>query len=139
VATEQLPPTERQSVTDLVRRIVNGLHDTIERQIELAKQELEENLIQVGKASALLIVGGVLLFLTVIFLLVTIIMVLEAIFPRYGGWISSLVITLILGITGAILALRGKDRVMINPIARTRETLREDLAWAKRPLIRNGR
>ena len=85
MATEQLPPTERQSVTDLVRRIINGLHDTIERQIELAKQELEENLIQVGKASALLIVGAVLLFLTVIFLLVTIIMVLEAIFPRYGG------------------------------------------------------
>jgi uncharacterized membrane protein YqjE len=139
VATEQLPPTERQTVADLVRRIINGVQDIIDRQIELAKQELKEDISQVAKASGLLIGGGVLLFLTAIFLLITIIMGLEAIFPRMGGWISSLVITLLLGIVGAILVLRGKRRVMINPVARTRETLKEDLAWAKRPLIRNGR
>jgi uncharacterized membrane protein YqjE len=139
VATEQLPPTERQTIADLVRRIINGVQDIIDRQIELAKQELKENVTQVAKASGLLIAGGVLLFLTAIFLLITIIMVFDAIFPRFGGWISSLVITLILGIVGAVLALRGKSRVMISPVARTRETLKEDLAWAKRPLIRNGR
>jgi uncharacterized membrane protein YqjE len=139
VATEQLPPTERQTVADLVRRIVNGVQDIIDRQIELAKQELKENIAQVAKASGLLIVGGVLLFLTAIFLLITIIMAIEAVFPRFGGWISSLVITLILGIVGAVLVLRGKKRVMIKPVERTRETLKEDLAWAKRPLIRNGR
>jgi len=139
VATEQLPPTERQTIADLVRRIINGVQDIIDRQIELAKQEVKENLIQLAKASGLLIAGGILLFLTAIFLLVTIIMGFEAVFPRFGGWISALVITLILGITGAVLALRGKKRVMINPVARTRETLKEDLAWAKRPLIRNGK
>jgi uncharacterized membrane protein YqjE len=139
VATEQLPPTERQTVADLVRRIVNGVQDIIDRQIELAKQELKENIAQVAKASGLLIAGGVLLFLTAIFLLITIIMAIEAVFPRFGGWISSLVITLILGIVGAVLVLRGKKRVMIKPVERTRETLKEDLAWAKRPLIRNGR
>jgi uncharacterized membrane protein YqjE len=139
VATEQLPPTERQTIADLVRRIINGVQDIIDRQIELAKQELKENINQVAKASGLLIAGGVLLFLTAIFLLITIIMVLDAVFPRFGGWISSLVITLLLGIVGAILVLRGKKQVMIQPVARTRETLKEDLAWAKRPLIRNGR
>jgi uncharacterized membrane protein YqjE len=139
VATEQLPPTEHQTVADLVRRIVNGVQDIIDRQIELAKQELKENITQVAKASGLLIAGGVLLFLTAIFLLVTIIMALEAVFPRFGGWISSVIITLILGIVGTLLALRGKKRVMIKPVERTRETLKEDLAWAKRPLIRNGR
>jgi uncharacterized membrane protein YqjE len=139
VATEQLPPTERQTIADLVRRIINGVQDIIDRQVELAKQELKENVTQVAKASGLLIVGGVLLFLTAIFLLITIVMVLDAIFPRFGGWISSLVITLILGIVGAVLALRGKKKVMIKPVERTRETLKEDLAWAKRPLIRNGR
>ena len=139
MATEQLPPTERQTVADLVRRIINGVQDIIDRQIELAKQELKENVTQVAKASGLLIAGGVLLFLTAIFLLITIIMVFDALFPRFGGWISALVITLILGIVGAVLALRGKKRVMIKPVERTRETLKEDLAWAKRPLIRNGR
>ena len=139
MATEQLPPTERQTVADLVRRIINGVQDIIDRQIELAKQELKENLTQVAKASGLLIAGGVLLFLTAIFLLITIIMGIEAVFPRMGGWISSLVITLILGIVGTVLVLRGKKRVMIKPVERTRETLKEDLAWAKRPLIRNGR
>jgi uncharacterized membrane protein YqjE len=139
VATEQLPPTERQTVADLVRRIINGVQDIIDRQIELAKQELKENFVQVAKASGLLIAGGVLLFLTAIFLLVTIMFALEAVFPRFGGWISALVITLLLGIIGAVLVLRGKKRVMIKPVARTRETLKEDLAWVKRPLIRNGR
>lgn len=139
MATEQLPPTERQTVADLVRRIINGVQDIIDRQIELAKQELKENITQVAKASGLLIAGGVLLFLTAIFLLITIIMGIEAVFPRFGGWISSLVITLILGSVGAVLVLRGKKKVMIKPVERTRETLKEDLAWAKRPLIRNGR
>jgi uncharacterized membrane protein YqjE len=139
VATEQLPPTEQQTIADLIRRIINGVQDIIDRQVELAKLELKENATQVAKASGLLIAGGVLLFLTAIFLLVTIIMALEAVFPRFGGWISALVITLILGIVGAVLVIRGKKRVMINPVARTRETLKEDLAWAKRPLIRNGR
>jgi hypothetical protein len=117
VATEQLPPTEQQTIADLIRRIINGVQDIIERQVELAKQELKENITQVAKASGLLIAGGVLLFLTAIFLLITIIMALEAVFPRFGG----------------------KKRVMIKPVERTRETLKEDLAWAKRPLIRNGR
>ena len=139
MATEQLPPTDRQTVADLVRRVINGVQEIIDRQIQLAKQEVKENLIQVAKASGLLIAGAVLLFLTAIFLLITIIMALEAAFPRLGGWISALVITLILGIVGAILALRGKKRVMIKPVPLTRETLKEDLAWAKRPLIRNGK
>ena len=139
MATEQLPPTERQTVADLVRRIVNGVQEIIDRQIQLAKQEVKENLIQLAKASGLLIAGAVLLFLTAIFLLITTIMALEAAFPRHGGWISALVITLILGIVGAILALRGKKQVMIKPVPLTRETLKEDLAWAKRPLIRNGK
>ncbi|MFN0074338.1 MAG: phage holin family protein [Chloroflexota bacterium] len=138
MAAEQLPPTEQQTIADLVRRIINGVQDIIDRQVELAKAEIKENLVQVGKASGLLIVGAVLLFLTAIFLLITIILVVEAIFPG-RGWIAALVITLALGITGAILVLRGKDRVMISPVARTRQTLKEDLAWARRPLIRNGR
>ena len=74
MATEQLPPTERQTIADLVRRIINGVQDIIDRQIELAKQELKETVTQVAKASGLLIAGGVLLFLTAIFLLITIIM-----------------------------------------------------------------
>lgn len=138
MATEQLPPTERQTVADLVRRIINGVQEIIDRQIELAKQEVKENAIQVGKASAMLIVGAVLLFLTAIFLLITIIVGIDAIFPG-RGWIASLVITLILGIAGALLVLRGKDRIMIKPVARTRETLKEGLEWARRPLKPNER
>lgn len=138
MATEQLPPTEQQSIADLVRRIINGVQDIIDRQVALAKLELKENAIQVGKASAMLIAGAVVLFLTAIFLLVTIIMVVEAFFQG-RGWIAALVITLLLGAVGIILVLKGKNRVMINPVAHTRATLKEDLAWAKRPLIRNGR
>lgn len=137
-AEEQLPPTERQTIADLIRRLVNDAQDLIDRQIELAKQELRENLVQLAKASGLLAAGGVLLILTVIFLLITIIVGIEAIWQG-RGWIAALVITLLLGVTGGLLALRGKDRVKINPVARTRETLKEDLEWVRRLQTRNGR
>jgi uncharacterized membrane protein YqjE len=138
VAAEQLPPTEQQTIADLIRRLVNDLQDLIDRQIELAKQELRENLIQLAKASGLLAAGALLLFLAVLFLLITIILGVEAIWQG-RGWIAALTITLLLGIVGAGLALRGKDRVKIDPVSRTRETLKEDFEWVQRLRTRNGK
>ncbi len=40
----QLPPTDRQTTTQLFRRIVNGLNGLVDRHVQLIKQELKEEL-----------------------------------------------------------------------------------------------
>ena len=42
---EQLPPTDRQTIAKLVRRIINGLNGLVDRQVQLVKQELKEDLL----------------------------------------------------------------------------------------------
>lgn len=138
MTSETLPPTEQQTIADLLRRLINGISGIIDRQIQLAQQEIRENLVQVAKASGLLAGGLAVLLLAVIFLFVTLIFAIDTLFPGFG-WVAGLVLTVILAIIGTILTLIGKERVKVSPIARTRETLKEDLEWVRHPLTPNGK
>ena len=138
MASETLPPTEQQTITDLLRRVINGIQGIIDRQIELARQEIKENIAQVAKASGLLAAGLAVLLVAIIFLFVSLIFAIDTLFPGYG-WVAGLVLTAILAIVGAILTLIGKERIKVSPIARTRETLMEDIEWVRHPLTPNGK
>jgi hypothetical protein len=73
----QLPPTDRQSTTQLFRRIVNGLNGLVDRHVQLVKQELKEELFQALGASKTLgigvgiaIVGALILLNVVVMMLI---------------------------------------------------------------------
>jgi uncharacterized membrane protein YqjE len=139
---QQLPPTEQQSIGQLLRRVVNGLNGLLDRQVQLAKQETSENLKEVlgagkslGIGAAIAIVGALML-LNVVTL--AIVLALNELW-RWLGWIVILVIIGAIFFVAYRYIRRGLREVRVTPIGRTRQTLREDVTWARRLLTRNGR
>lgn len=131
------------STVDLIRRLINDANGLIELQIQLAKLEAKENLLTaLGGAKTLGIAAG-LAVLTLIGLVVFVIAGLAALsrlagVPYLGEWFWSLVLTLGTGAVAGFLGWRGIKKLKISPMARTRETLREDLEWLQQPMKRDG-
>jgi uncharacterized membrane protein YqjE len=146
----QLPPTDRQSPTQLFRRVVNGLNGLVDRHVQLVKQELKEELLTIltagktlGIGAAIAIVGALVLLNVLIMMLVLGLNELGSWFIPYVGQFLGWIVVLIL--IGAIfflaykLVMRGVREVKISPLEETRETLREDIEWARQLLTRNGK
>ncbi len=145
---DTLPPTEQQSIAQLVRRVINGLNGVVDRQIEMAKQELKENLFELLGASKTLAIGagiglvGALLLLNVVVLVIVLGLNEISGWLGVGKWLGWLVMLLILVgvfVGTYLLVKRGLREVQISPLGRTRDTLRENADWAQRLLTRNGR
>lgn len=122
---------------DLVRGLIADVQRLIDAQILLVKQELREDLHQVAGAAKTLGIGLGLLLATGICFFNFLFLGIDTLFPRWG-WVAALVCTLLFGIVGALLANKGKGQVKVEPLARTRESLKEDAEWAKHRLTPNG-
>ena len=146
----QLPPTDRQSTTQLFRRVVNGLNGLVDRHVQLVKQELKEELLTVLKAgktlgigAAIAVVGALVLLNVLIMMLVLGLNELGSWFIPYVGQFLGWIVVLIL--IGAIfffaykLVMRGIQEVKISPLEETREAVSEDVTWVRQLLTRNGK
>ncbi|TAK35320.1 MAG: phage holin family protein [Chloroflexota bacterium] len=116
------------SMVDLVGRLVNDVSELVEKQIELGRVEARENLFQTISGAKLLVVAALLLLTTWIVLVVAAIFALALLIP---GWLSAIVVAIILGIVGSILAWSGKNSIVTNPLARTRESVKENMEWVR--------
>ncbi|MDP8923327.1 MAG: phage holin family protein [Chloroflexota bacterium] len=145
---EQLPPTERQSIRQLLRRIINGFNGVVDRQVQLVKQEIKENVVEALQAGKSLAIGagiaivGALILLDVI--VMAIVLGLNWISDRFlgGPWLGWVFILVILAVTFYVafrFVMRGLREIKITPLDRTRTTLKEDVRWARQLLTRNGR
>lgn len=119
------------SMTDLVRGAIQDARELIQDEIALARTELRHELARLRSGVATVAAAAVAALLAVTFLLTTIAWGLAAWFawPVWAGFgvvtAAMIVITLILGLT-ARARLRGGEHM-----ARTRETLKEDLQWMR--------
>lgn len=147
---QQLPPTERQSTTQLFRRIVNGVNGLVDRHVQLVKQELKEELLAVLGAAKTLIFGGAVAIVGALVLLNVLVMMLVLGLNEIGGWLwpgpgqflGWIVITILLAVVFFLaykLVMRGIKEVKLSPIERTRATVQEDIEWARQLLTRNGK
>ena len=139
---EQLPRTEAQSVGQLLRRIINGLNSLLDHQVQLVKQEIKEDILEVLGAGKTLGIGigfalvGALILLNVVTM--ALVLSLNMVWP-WLGWIVVVVLIGALFFVGYRFVMRGLREVKVTPIDRTRKTLREDKQWAQRLLTRNGK
>ncbi len=145
---EQLPPTERQSIGQLLRRIINGFNGVVDRQVQLVKQEIKENLLEGLQAGKTLAIGAGIAIVGALILLNVVVMALvnglNWVSDRwlYGPWLGWVVILAILGAMFYVafrIVMRGLREIRISPLDRTRTTLKEDVRWARQLLTRNGR
>jgi hypothetical protein len=128
-------PTEEPSTTELLRGLAEDATTLFRQEILLARQELQEGLTASAKASALLVAAGVLGLYAFGFLLYTI---GEAI----GGppWLGFAIVTAVLLIVVAVLALVGRNRLAASKVApekakaqlqTTANELKEEITWGR--------
>jgi hypothetical protein len=127
-----------ESTGELVRRLIDNVQTLIDSQVLMIKQELREDIGQVVGATKTLVIGLVLLVLAGICFFNFLFLAIDRLLPGWG-WLAALVVTLLFAIIGGLLANKGKGQVKVQVLARSRETLKEDAAWAKHRLTPNGR
>lgn len=106
----------------------------VRAEIDLAKAELAAGAKEKAKGIGLGVAAATLGFLALQALLITAGLALALVLP---GWAAAGVVALVLMLTTALLGL-GATRHLSRPVAleATKETIEEDLAWAKRRLHR---
>lgn len=128
----------REPTSELVRRVVNDLQELIDKQVELAKQELREQLHEATSAGKQLGIGAGLLAVAGICFFFFLFLGIDTLWPRWG-WLAALLLTIVFGAVGGLLVARGRHKVALRPLARTRATLKEDAEWAKHRLVPSER
>jgi uncharacterized membrane protein YqjE len=122
-----------QSVGELVGSLSRDLSTLVRQEIELAKVEMAEKGKKAGLGAGMLGGAGVAGLLALITVSLMAIFILNA---WMRDWLAALIVTLFWVAVAAILALRGRQelREMGGPVPeQTKETIQEDIEWAKNP------
>ncbi len=122
-------PAER-SIADLLRDLYQEIATMIDRQVALAKAEAASTAETAGRGVAVVAAGGVVAMVGFIYLMLAIVFALSRVMP---GWAAALVVGAVLAAIGGAAAMAGirRLRALRQPMPETRETLREDGAWAR--------
>jgi hypothetical protein len=116
---------------ELVKQIGHQADVLVKKQIELAKAELKYDLKTEATALGGLGVSAVLAIITITLLLVTAALALSLVLPAWG---AGLVVTGVTAAATLAVALISWKKRITTPMSRTRETLRDDVRWAKERL-----
>jgi len=122
-----------QSVGELVASLSRDLSTLVRQEVELAKVEMSEKGKKAGLGAGMFGGAGVAGLLALICLSVMAILVLNA---WMKDWLAALIVTLVWGAAAGLLAMRGRQELqqMGSPVPeQTKETIKEDIEWAKNP------
>jgi uncharacterized membrane protein YqjE len=128
-----------ESIGELIKDLSRDVSKLVHQEFELARVEMTEK----GKRAGvgLSMVGGAAAFALVTLggSMATIIIVLDLVMPL---WLAALLTTAVYGVVAAVLALRGREELKETgaPIPeRTRDSIKEDIQWAKTRAQSKGR
>ncbi|WP_329416878.1 phage holin family protein [Streptomyces sp. NBC_00704] len=116
---------------ELVQRASQQLTELVRGELRLAQAEMKEKGRHYGKGGGLFGGAGVVGFLTLEALVVTVIAALAVPLPV---WAAALIVTAVLGVIAAVLAMRGKkemDRAAPPAPEQTVENVKADVAEIK--------
>jgi len=122
-----------QSIGELVASLSRDLSTLVRQEIELAKVEMSEKGKKAGLGAGMFGGAGVAGLLALISLSVMAILVLNA---WMKDWLAALIVTLFWGAVAGLLAMRGRQELqeLGSPVPeQTKETIKEDIEWAKNP------
>jgi len=133
-----VPPTtgrsedlREHSVGELLKQLSQETTTLVRQELDLAKAEMTVKAKEGGKGAGFLGGAGVAGLVFLIALTLTLIGLLDT-FMKY--WIAALIVTVLWGAVAAVLALTGKNKLQEAgpPVPeQTKETLKEDVEWAK--------
>jgi len=129
----------QESVSELIKDLSRDVSDLVRQEIELARAEMMEKGKKAGIGAGMF--GGAALMgaAAVGGSMATIIIVLDLWMPL---WLAALITTVLYAAVAAVLAMRGRDelRQTGTPIPeKTKESVKEDIQWAKTRAQSNSR
>lgn len=124
----------RRRLPELVRAISSDLSLLVRQQRDLAKQELKDIAGAKAQGAGFLAAAAVLGLFVIGFLGLAAAEGLDAALPR---WVSFLIVGVVFLLLAAIAAMVGRRALgsSVNP-ERTKQTVKEDVEWAKQQLKR---
>jgi uncharacterized membrane protein YqjE len=125
------PDTQSLSTRQLLARLLETVSLLVTKEVELARAELKADVKTELDMVKLLAAAGIVALFGVNMLLVAAVFALTVWIP---GWAAALAVAVILIVIGAVLALVGWKRRVSAPMAVTRQTVKEDVQWAKERL-----
>lgn len=130
----------RNGVIELARAAVEDTVQLVRLEIQLARQEVQEMVKANLRAALLLAAAGVFAFLALIMFLVWIALAVPNHTLAAAIELGALaIVALILGGLGTLSLLRNIRALKKGPLPKTITTLKEDAAWARHLLKRNGK
>jgi uncharacterized membrane protein YqjE len=126
----------RRSFAGLLRDAAQGTTQLIRQEGRLTLLESKRLAGHVVRGTGMIALGGVLLLLGVIVLITGVILLLGNEWLRGDYWLAALIVTVVLGIIAAALAIWGKSFISPERLEpdETLATLKEDKEWLKRRL-----
>jgi len=122
--------SQDRSLGEIVGDVANDLTTLVKQEIELAKTEAKAEAAKAGKGAGLLGGAGATGYLTLVFLSLALMFMLDS--WMHTGW-AALIVAVLWGIAAAVMAMKGrKELKAMNPtLETTQRTIKEDVAWAK--------
>ena len=133
--SQSAPPPKRKSAFTLARELIGGIRTLAGLEVASAKAEMAASAGHVKSGSISLAIALVVALLSLITLLAIIVAALFAI----GLWWVALLLLLLLIVVTGLLVWRGIGELkQVKPTPeRTIESVKEDIAWAKRLIRRD--
>lgn len=120
-----------QSIGELLKRLADETATLVRKELELAKVEYAEKGKRAGLGAGLLSGAMVAALLALGAFTAFLVLALDGALPN---WAAALIVAALYGIVAAVLALRGRERLEEagGPVPeQTKETIEEDLQWAR--------
>ncbi len=123
--------TDDRSTGELLKELSEQTSTLVRQELELAKAEMSEKGKQAGMGAGMFGGAGLFGLLAMIALTACLVMALDRVMV---DWLAALVVTAAYAAIAGVLALQGRNKVREAAPAvpeQTRDTLKEDVEWAK--------
>ena len=120
-----------RSLGELFAELSRETTELVRQEIALARTEMTQKAVSVGKDVGFLAVGGAVAYAGLLALVAAAILALGAAIGHM--WLAALIVAVIVMLIGYFLVRRGLDNLRQQSLTPTQtiDTLKEDAAWAK--------
>ena len=126
----EAPDARERPLGELVKDLAGQTSTLVRQEIQLAQAELTTKGKSAGRGVGMLVGAAIAGLLALISLTWGLIAALDTGLPL---WLAALIVMLLWGVVGAVLAARGRKELQqaTPPVPQTVETVKEDIQWAK--------